>query len=94
MMPKALELYKQSDVYKKIILKKFQRKDDADKTRTMEDPDKIAAKARKVVDKEVKIQKLENGQGKNADNKDEVIPAAVLTPPPSPPTVTEQARLV
>jgi hypothetical protein len=54
LMPKALELYKQSDVYKQTIARRLQKKQEADKARTTE-------VAEKKQDKQYGIEGTEGG---------------------------------
>ena len=92
MMPKALDLYKQSDVYKQTILRRLQRKEKADETRTTESAVKIAAKARELVDNEAKMQELENKQGSLDNTQDELVSTTGTTS--SSADIPGQARLV
>ena len=92
MMPKALDLYKQSDVYKQTIMRRLQRKEKADETRTSESAVKIAAKAREVVDNEAKMQELESKQGSLDNTQDELVSTTGTAS--SPADIPGQARLV
>jgi hypothetical protein len=94
-MPKALELYKQSDVYKQTIARRLQKKQEADKARTTEVAEKkqekesIVIRAREVVDTEVAMQQVEREQKQDAIGRAD----GGMLPSASKP-VTEQVRLV
>lgn len=53
-MPKALELYKKSDVYKAQIARQIQRKREADETRTAESTEKKVDRAQQILAEEPK----------------------------------------
>jgi ribonuclease HI len=95
LMPKALELYKQSDVYKQTIARRLQKKQEADKARTTEvaekkqDKDNMAIRAREVVDTEVAMQQVEKEQKKDGIERAD----GGMLPSASKP-ITEQVRLV
>jgi ribonuclease HI len=94
-MPKALELYKQSDVYKQTIARRLQKKQEADKARTTEvaekqqDKENMAIRAREVVDSEVAIQQVAREQKQDGNERAD----GGMLPSASKP-VTEQVRLV
>jgi len=94
-MPKALELYKQSDVYKQTIARRLQKKQEADKARTTEvaekkqDKENMAIRAREVVDTEVTMQQVEKEQKQHSIERAD---GGMLPSAPKP--VTEQVRLV
>jgi hypothetical protein len=95
LMPKALELYKQSDVYKQTIARRLQKKQEADKARTTEvaekkqDKENMAIRAREVVDTEVAMRQVEREQKQDGIERadDGMLPSASKP-------VTEQVRLV
>ncbi|KAH8085901.1 peptidase family M48-domain-containing protein [Filobasidium floriforme] len=95
LMPKALELYKQSDVYKQTIARRLQKKQEADKARTTEvaekkqDKENMAIRAREVVDTEVAMQQVEREQ-----KQDGIERADGGKLPSASKPVTEQVRLV
>lgn len=95
LMPKALELYKQSDVYKQIIARRLQKKQEADKARTTEvaekkqEKDSMAIRAREVVDTEVAMQQVEKEQKQHSIERAD----GGMLPSASQP-VMEQVRLV
>jgi hypothetical protein len=95
LMPKALELYKQSDVYKQTIARRLQKKQEADKARTTEvaekkqDKENMAIRAREVVDTEVAMQQFEREQKQDGiERADDGMSPSASKP------VTEQVRLV
>ena len=53
-MPKALELYKKSDVYKAQIARQIQRKREADETRTVESTEQKVDRAQHILAEEPK----------------------------------------
>jgi ribonuclease HI len=95
LMPKALELYKQSDVYKQTIARRLQKKQEADRARTTEvaekkqDKENMAIRAREVVDTEVAMRQVEREQKQDGIERadDGMLPSASKP-------VTEQVRLV
>jgi ribonuclease HI len=95
LMPKALELYKQSDVYKQTIARRLQKKQEADKARTTEvaekkqDKENMAIRAREVVDTEVAMQQVEREQKQDGIERADADMLSSASKP-----VTEQVRLV
>ena len=68
-MPKALELYKKSDVYKAQIARQIQRKREADETRTVESTEKKVDRAQQILAEEPKTIEptINRDQGEQGD---------------------------